>query len=1097
MSIGVRKLLPVIVVACCAFGSLAWGAVSAFAVAPETPEVSVGSVQATGATVQGVLNPRGMGEAGSYEFLYREGNAGCAGGSKAPVPAGVAMGLQGEGVSEALSGLTPDTEYSVCLQYLVAGHEEARSPTVTFTTLPEAPVLVSAEAQGSTAVVLKGELNPAGATGTLTYQAEYNTNGTCVGSQGTPGVEVAEAKQDQVVVEAQGLEPNQQYTFCLVATDAQGEQASSGEIPAQTGAQAPVIANVSVSNVSSTEATVGGEIYPYEESVVYRVEYGRSSAYGSSSPEASIGAQHGPASIQVQLTGLTPDTEYHYRIVATSATGSERSTDATFTTGEAPLVRSGSLPDDRVFEMVTPPENENSDVYVPDARDMNGELGNGIPTVRLFQVSADGSAVAYVGDATSGGGNGESGSKLGNQFLANRTADGWSTHSIMPAGVRSDLYQGFSPDLSVGVIVAGTEAEPKDPPLAENALGEGYKVLYARATSGAAVYRPLFTNEVRPNRPAQGKSYHYLNGEFGTNTAAIASSLEEIAPVFAGGSTGFSDQLFEANDALLAGNGVLETELERDVKQEIAEGIEHDENYLYDSVDGKLSLVDVSPEGKVVTGATFGGLPLGAPNKNQPDFYGAISSDGSRVYWSSVEVTERNSNGNIYAERPTGLYLRENPVEPQSPIVNGKCSVPGDACTVRVSGGEAQYWASAADGRYAFYTEGGQLYRFDARPGVGQGSNEVLAGAGAGVVGVLGVSGDGESVYFVAKGALAPGATAQTCEGWSAGTGCNLYLINKGETRFITSLSAEDGSGVPLQGGSYTYSSGDWQAGLGTRTSRVFGDGEGIVFMSNESLSAVGYPHGYQKDGAYEVYVYDADSNSLFCASCGSTGAGVTSGYLPVSWNVTELGRWASQDGDRAFFDSRSVLSPQDTSGAQNVYEWEREGSGTCTDGSGVNGGCVFLLSGGASPSDSWLIGTGESGNDVFISTRAQLAPEDQNEMFDLYDVRVDGVKPVSAPVCTGSGCQGVPAPPPTFATPSSVTFDGIGNFEPSVTSTAKSKTKAKKLSRAQKLAVALRACRGESKRRRASCEARARRRYGLLDRKARNGSGTAVKGKK
>ena len=364
---------------------------------------------------------------------------------------------------------------------------------------------------------------------------------------------------------------------------------------------------------------------------------------------------------------------------------------------------------------------------------------------------------------------------------------------------------------------------------------------------------------------------------------------------------------------------------------------------------------------------------------------------------------------------------------------------------------------------------------------------------GAGVVGVLGVSEDGESVYFVAKGALAPGASAQTCEGGSVGTGCNLYLLHKGETRLIATLAAEDGNQVePFYGRAIeVYESGDWQPGLNARTSRVTSSGGSLVFMSNQPLSVVGYPHGYPNAGAEEVYVYDAGSNSLFCASCGATREGA-SGYIPVGWNVTRLPQWISEDGKRVFFDSGSSLVSQDTNGKQDVYEWEREGSGSCTAGSAVNGGCVFLLSGGTSGSASWLVGTSESGNDVFIATRVQLAPEDQNETFDLYDVRVDGAKPLSPPQCTGSGCQGVPSPPPTFATPSSVTFEGVGNF---TTPTTLVKAKAKSLSRAHKLAGALKACRKKPKRKRASCEAKARKRYGPV-KKVQKSSVTAVKGR-
>ncbi len=1114
MSIGVRKpVLPVMVVCCVLVGWLVWSAVPALAVAPETPEVSVEAlVPSTTAVVNGVLNPGvegapGTYELGTYEFLYKQGKAGCVGEGKAPASPGISLGAGKEAVSETLQGLSPDTEYSVCLLIRngIKG-EQALSTPATFTTSSslEAPVTKEpASAVTATTATFEGELNPGGATGRLSYQLDYNTNGTCKVvkaspeeppfQQNTAPVEVAEARQFQIPsVEAAELEPNEDYTFCLVATNTFGEQAQGNEVSVLTGHQAPAIAGASVANITSTSATVNAEIYPHGEVTTYRVEYGPTSTYGSSTPEVSVSAQHGPAGIQVQLTGLAPNSEYHYRIITTDSTGSEQSPDATFTTSETAIAGSQGLPDDRAYEMVTPPENENADVYVPEALPRTySENVEGIPTRRLFQVSADGSSVAYEGEPTSGGGNGEDGNGLGNQFLAKRLASGWVTNSIQPGGLFATYYQGFSSDLSAGIILSGTPAEPENAPLSPEALGEGYSVLYERATS-SDLYQPLFTNNVHPNRPANAKK-----GWTQFEASGVVGGASGEAPVFAGGSSDYNDALFEANDALLAGNGALEMELENDVKQEIAEqgiaeGREHDENYLYYSVEGKLNLVDVSPEGRVVPGATFGAPPLDKPGFNDPNFRGAISADGRRVYWSSIESLYTGEQiRNVTAERPIRIYLRENPGEPQSPIVDGKCSVVGDACTVVVSDGEARYWASAADGRYAFYTEGGELYRFNAEPEAGGVSREALTGGhGAGVVGVLGVSEDGEDVYFAAKGALAPGATVQACE---AGTGCNLYLLDKGQIRFVAKLSGGDGYEIPVGEHGDPSESGDWIGGLAKTRSFVTSNGESLVFMSSESLGVTGYPDGYPNNGAEEVYVYEAGSNSLFCASCGSTREGA-SGYLPVSWSDTRLPQLISEDGDRVFFDSSSSLAPQATNGKQNVYEWEHEGSGTCTTASAVNGGCVYLLSGGSSVSASWLVGASESGNDVFLVTRAQLVPEDQNEAFDLYDVRVDGAKPVSPPQCTGTGCQGVPAPPPTFATPSSVTFEGVGNFTaPTITVV---KAKAKSLSRAQKLTGALKECRKKPKRKRAICEAQARKHYGS-SKNAHKSMGTAVKGRK
>jgi len=1085
----IHKPFVAVVVACCVFvGLLVCACVPALAAAPETPEVTVETlVPPTTAVVHGVLNPGvegapGTYEVGTYEFLYKKGNAGCVGESKAPASPGIALGGGKEAVSETLQGLSPDTEYTVCLLVRngIKG-EEAVSAAATFTTssLLEAPVLREpASAVTATTATFEGELNPGGATGALSYQLDYNTNGTCTGGKNTTPVEVIEASQLLVHgVEATELEPNETYTFCLVETNVFSEEVHGNEVSLQTGHQAPTITGASVMNITSTGATLSAEIYPHGEVTTYRVEYGTTNTYGSSTPEASISAQHGPASIQAQLTELIPNSEYYYRIVANNGTGGEQSSDAIFMTGETAAVGSQGLPDDRAFEMVTPPDNEDANVYVPAAEEAS--VSEGVATHKLFQVATDGSAVAYESDATSGGGNGEGGRGLGSQLLAKHLADGgWVTNSIQPAGVFSTKYQGFSSGLSVGVLDSGTSSEPEDLPLSEEALDGGYTVIYARTTD-EGTYRPLFTKAVSPDRTA------FESGR-AENVDVLDSPNE--GPVFAGGSSGFTDMFFETDDALLDGAGVLETELEDDVKAEIAKHTHEKNNYLYDSTGGHLSLIDVSPEGKVVPGATFGGPPFGGPStENPPAFGGAISGDGDRVYWSSLEG----------GSRPTGLYLRENPGEPQSPVVNGRCSVPGDACTVVVSGGEAQYWASGADDRYVFYTEGEGFYRFNAEPEADQMSREVVAGLSAGVLGVLGVSNDGENVYFVAKGVLA-GASSEGIKPMESEP--NLYLWRDGDAPiFIGTLSGGDGSevqpfsGWPSKGPSSGYFYGDWQAGLGQRTSRVTGSGGGLVFMSDQSLSVPGYPHGYPTLGQDEVYVYEAGSNSLFCASCGSTHEGA-SGYLPISWGNAYLPQWISEDGDRVFFDSSSSLVAQATNGKQNVYEWEREGSGTCTTGSGVNGGCVFLLSGGTSESDSWLIGASETGNDVFLATRAQLVPEDQNEAFDLYDVRVDGVKPISPPLCTGSGCQGVPSPPPTFATPPSVTFDGVGNFAAPTAPVVKSK--ARSLLRAQKLAEALKRCRKKPKRKRASCEAQVRKHYGPVE-KARRGSGIVVKGRK
>ena len=160
----------------------------------------------------------------------------------------------------------------------------------------------------------------------------------------------------------------------------------------------------------------------------------------------------------------------------------------------------------------------------------------------------------------------------------------------------------------------------------------------------------------------------------------------------------------------------------------------------------------------------------------------------------------------------------------------------------------------------------------------------------------------------------------------------------------------------------------------------------------------------------------------------------------------TYLPRWMASDGSKVFFDSTRPLVPQDTNGRMDVYEWEQDGSGDCLRGTG----CIYLLSSGTSPEPSELIDASESGDDVFFVTRAQLVEEDGNQNWDVYDARADAPLPPTPPQCTGSGCQGVPLAPPVFATPSSVTFEGVGNFAPS-SNTARKDTKPKSKKKSKK----------------------------------------------
>ncbi len=893
---------------------------------------------------------------------------------------------------------------------------------------PEMPETTAPTEVGSYSATLSGVLKRgSGEDETSGYYFSYE--GCKREAQGLGCVEYSARSTDRVAgregevqTEVSGLNPHTQYTFWLVATNKHG--ATFGQpVSFDTAGIPPRVESELPTDVGASGATVTTDINPGGYQTTYHVEYGPTSSYGLSTPEMTLGTGTEPIAGDAQLTGLSPDTQYHYRVVASNEKGSEDGSDASFTTFASVF---HGLPDGRVYEQVSRRENQERSISFPKASGaLDGAGFDGFSTDQPFQSSLSGNSVVYGGEPSSPGGTGNGGLKESNQYLATRNADGgWSQVNLQPPGYHNAYYQAFSSELSTGVLTAVTEGEGTPsylPPLTPSAP-VGVKVLYSRVL-GEESYRPLFT-AIPPTREIGLSAYNQPGKAleaFGVPDTGVSGG----EPAYAGSSADGSRLLFEANDALVSG----------------AEAGNGEANNLYESMDGQLRLVNVPAEGPSKAGATFGGQA--GLEGNGPDFEHVISEDGTRVFWTDLS---------------TGIiYVREDGTR-----------------TIQVSAERAQYRGATPDGKYVLYIENRQLWRFDVETETR--SALTPEGSTANVRGVIGMSIDGEYVYFVARGVLAEGAT----EGES-----NIYLLHDGVTSFIVTLGNGEGEEMPPFNTGNGTSAGDWAPGMRGRTAEVTPDGRAMVFMSTRSLT--GYDNVSEHKGPVsEVYVYEADGQRLVCVSCNRGGEppyesnneelrqGNAAAFLPISWSNTYLPQWISDDGSRVFFDSDVPLVPADTNNRQDVYEWERGGSGSCQE----SGGCIYLISGGLNPSASWLIGASASGNDVFFVTRAKLTPEDGTEADVLYDARVDGVQPPTPTACTGTGCQGLPPAPPVFATPASVTFSGVGNFPP--TSTQSTTPKAvKPLTRAQKLSVALKVCKGKRKKRRASCEARARARYG------------------
>ncbi len=384
---------------------------------------------------------------------------------------------------------------------------------------------------------------------------------------------------------------------------------------------------------------------------------------------------------------------------------------------------------------------------------------------------------------------------------------------------------------------------------------------------------------------------------------------------------------------------------------------------------------------------------------------------------------------------------------------------PGGACNAPA---EPRFEGTASDGSRVYFTTTQQLvngdtdqtndlYECDIPPGtpapVGTANpcaslTEVSGNVtGANVENVVNVSEDGSRVYFVAQGALA--SNLGTNDAAAVAGDHNLYVWQKdaahpaGQTTFVAKLEANDIFGA-----------------------QSTADGRYLIFSTTNRLLAS------DTDEAYDVYRYDAETRTLVRLSTDTNGSGGNEpggqAFLGLFIPPANRSHFAMTDDARTIvFETSEALSPADTGGTTDVYEWHN--------------GQVSLISNGGG-SRPWI---SSSGQDIFFSTGQPLTPGDSGTEGDVYDARVEGGFPVTTPsLCSGEACQGsTPPQPQPPGTSASAAFNGPGS--PLTAEAPPANAKPKPQTSAQKLAKGLKACRSKhNKKQRKACEKRARNTY-------------------
>jgi DNA-binding beta-propeller fold protein YncE len=870
--------------------------------------------------------------------------------------------------------------------------------------------------------------------------------------------------------------------FLYVADAGSGDVAVFGPEPPTV----PRIESESVADVSALSAELLAEINPRSEAgealTEYHFQYGACASAQSCPPspyqtitpipDGQLTADFKVHAVSALITGLSPNTTYHFRVLAKNshgeaAPGEER----TFTTEGAGGQL--TLPDDRGWELVSPP-------------DKHGALIEPI-RIGVVQAAASGGGITYLTNTPTE--DEPQGYATLEQVLSSRVAAAWSSRDVsIPHAATTGFTSGrqpedqlFNPELTLDAVQPfGT----LDPQLSSEASEQTPFLHELSEGCGSACFRPLVTGKAPFSNVPEGTAF----GEEEECTRRPPSHESKIVcgPEFLGASEDLSHVVLEA-------------------KVPLTESAQGRERELYEWAGGRLQLASVLPGGEPTPSAPSDSAFF-QDARGSGVARRAISSDGSRIVFGTPQS-------------PQALYLRDMARGETVQLDQATCGS-GEGC----ESGAGKLQIASADGSRVLFSDERKLTA-DAGASPSEHESDLYecrialvaeklacslsdltpaqGGEGAALQGaLLGASEDATVAYFVAEGVLSKAQNARK-ESATAGE-ANLYVSEEGQTRFIATLAKGDNH--------------DWSEQPPKQPTRATGSGRYLELMSEARLT--GYDNRDTQTGkpAAEVYLYDKAAGSLACASCVASGArpaGVeyeklepTSGGLaggpretweahaPVAGNVpgwTAVQGAAAPihqpryllDSGRLFFNSADELVPQDTNATEDVYEYEPPGVGGCEESSesfsARSGGCVALISSGSSAQESAFMDASESGDDVFFLSSAKLSALDVDGARDIYDAHVCSASApcitfpdVQSPPCsTEASCKASPTPQPSiFGAPASATFSGPGNLAPA--------PRPKEETKAQKLAKALKACRAKkSKSKRKACEKGARRKYG------------------
>jgi uncharacterized protein (TIGR02145 family) len=296
--------------------------------APEANTCAATDKTTTTATLNGSVNAHDSSTTVTFEY----GTTTSYGMSISATP-GTLTGNTLTAVSAGITGLTPNTTYHFRVKAVNSGGTDYGNDQ-SFTTSTQSPEANTNEATNKTATTatLNGSVNAHNSSTTVTF--EYGTTisyGMSISA--TPGTLTGNTL---TVVSAglTGLDPNTTYHFRVKAVNSGGTDYGNDQ-SFTTSTQSPEANTNEATNKTATTATLNGSVNAHNSSTTVTFEYGINTSYGMSI-SATPGTLTGNTLTVVSagITGLDPNTTYHFRVKAVSSEGTDYGNDLTFITDD-------------------------------------------------------------------------------------------------------------------------------------------------------------------------------------------------------------------------------------------------------------------------------------------------------------------------------------------------------------------------------------------------------------------------------------------------------------------------------------------------------------------------------------------------------------------------------------------------------------------------------------------------------------------------------------------------------------------------------------------------------------------------------------------